>query len=827
MATIFDKITIYKNHHLIDVDEKTNEMTPLDYIKSCIQKLLLKPANKRVILINASTGTGKTTFLPAELFLDYDLNSKLDPLSVVCCVPKVLVALSVYEFVPKIFARIKAGINMGVSTGTYKSEQGKPFMIMSIGTMTEIFKSIIRNANSDNPNMKDINLFKIIIIDEAHKHTLELDLLLALLKQYINNPKIPDRHKPFIVIMSATLDYDRYMEYFDLPTITNTSEKLIGGTQDNGNFMSMSATIYTGGANTTQNNPHLVKIIGSVSFRDDFYIKKNEPNIIDLLYKEITQKVTDSKFEYGNMLVFLPTKSYIKQLKAILVNWAIEHKFPILPIALTSEEIINDTYEYKRYKQNVKNITMFGNPDKKVIKVYICTNVAEEGTTFDNLRYVYDSGYHNYVEYNPHYFSTVVLIRPINIMSNTQRIGRAGRDVSGESLSLFKKDVKKILSITDVSDYQVTDFASQYLNLINSGIAFKELIYPPPNELIFSIEDKLFLLGFIDTNNKITEIGKLANQININNIELTKMILCGYAYDVSISDLITIAAVSSYSVKTNLYVNDQLISAACRFLLYMFGRSNDFKTVTREKNYLIDGSTVLIKESDITRIIDIRYRIIKEFQNAKIPINNVRSEMYKFYEYELMETQISSNNLSEHKDFLETLSKYKRCIYEGFKNNLLMREVCDINREIFYKDLRGNRINVNSFYNARSTHLMSNVGINTCFYPLFIVTNKFTIRKDINRYVMEGGVFSAMDGFVNIDDKFISKYTKKINNNVVMSDNDFNLYYNLCIRSKYTFEHAVIETNNPCISTFKKPEYNEKNINNDKIGNYVEIIQTH
>jgi hypothetical protein len=156
-----------------------------------------------------------------------------------------------------------------------------------------------------------------------------------------------------------------------------------------------------------------------------------------------------------------------------------------------------------------------------------------------------------------------------------------------------------------------------------------------------------------------------------------------------------------------------------------------------------------------------------------------------------------------------------------------MREVCDINREIFYKDLRGNRINVNSFYNTRSTHLMSNVGINTCFYPLFIVTNKFTIRKDINRYVMEGGVFSAMDGFVNIDDKFISKYTKKINNNLVMSDNDFNLYYNLCIRSKYTFEHAVIETNNPCISEFKKSEYNEKNINNDKIGNYVEIIQTH
>lgn len=828
--SVFSNITIYKPFHLIDVPEEINKEPPINYIKHCIHKVLLLPPNKRVILINASTGTGKTSFLPAEIFTDFDLMTKLNPFTVVCCVPKVLVAISVYDYIPKVFNKIKQNVNFGVSTGTYKSELGKPFMIMSTGTLCEIFKSIIKNHNNnDSQKLRDENNFRVIIIDEAHKHSLELDLLLALIKQYMNMPNVSERYKPILIIMSATLDYERYLEYFDLEYHNNKStidDDIIGGNDNNNihnNFLSMS-TLKGGAKKIIKENIHLIRVIGSVSKREDIYVMKKSENIIDMSFTKIIETVKDKDFIYGNILVFMPTKSYIKQLKNKLTNWVIDNKFPLLPISLTSDEINNNSVEYKRYKQEVDKIMMF-NSEQKVIKLYICTNVAEEGTTFDNLRYVIDSGYQNTVQYNPHYFASTVIISPINLNSHIQRIGRTGRSVDGISISLFNKSALKKLSIADNSEFQNTDFSSQYLNLINSGIKFNELIYPPPNELLFSIEDKLFLLGFIDGQNNITELGKIANNLNIGNIELTKMILTGYAYNVCISDLITIAAVSNFAVKTNIYINDQFISGACRVYLYIFGRDISYNNVVLDKSFLKQNGFQIIDELDITRILDIRMRIIKEFQNSKISLGRNKSELYKFYEYELLERKI--DNPDNHKDFLLTLAKYKRCIYEGFKNNLLIRESCSIEREIYYRDIRGNKIQVSNIYNQHSTQLAVNIGINSCFYPLYFITNRFTIRKDINSYVIEAGLLSAMDGFVNIDVDFITKYTKKIKaSNIVFNESDLKLYYNLLPKTRYTFEHAVIKSDNPCIKYSRESKMNNRQFNSDKIGEFISIHES-
>lgn len=52
--------------------------------------------------------------------------------------------------------------------------------------------------------------YGVVVLDEAHAHTIATDLLLALLKTIVEKRK----HDLKVVIMSATMDFDMFQRYF-------------------------------------------------------------------------------------------------------------------------------------------------------------------------------------------------------------------------------------------------------------------------------------------------------------------------------------------------------------------------------------------------------------------------------------------------------------------------------------------------------------------------------------------------------------------------------------------------------------------------------------
>ncbi|KAM0833304.1 hypothetical protein ACQ4PT_064344 [Festuca glaucescens] len=165
-----------------------------------------------VVLISGETGCGKTTQVP-QYILDY-VWGKGESCKIICTQPRRISATSVAE-------RISAerGEAVGNTVG-YKirleSKGGKNSSIMFctngvllrllIGRVTNVQTAQNVTHSFDDPIMEITH----IIVDEIHERDRYSDFMLAILRDLL--PMYPHLH---IVLMSATINADRFSQYFN------------------------------------------------------------------------------------------------------------------------------------------------------------------------------------------------------------------------------------------------------------------------------------------------------------------------------------------------------------------------------------------------------------------------------------------------------------------------------------------------------------------------------------------------------------------------------------------------------------------------------------
>jgi pre-mRNA-splicing factor ATP-dependent RNA helicase DHX15/PRP43 len=417
----------------------------------------------QILVFVGETGSGKTTQIPQYVLYDEipHLNGKK---LIACTQPRRVAAMSVAQRVADELD-VRLGEEVGYSI-RFENNTGPKTLLKY---MTD--GQLLRESMHDH----DMSRYSCIILDEAHERTLATDILMALLKQ------ITERRKDLkIIIMSATLDAQKFQKYF--------------------------------------NNAPLLAVPGRTHPVEIFYTPEAERDYVEAAVRTVLQiHATEPE---GDVLLFLTGEEEIEDACrriSLEVDEMIRESDAGPMVVYPLYGTLPPQQQQRIFDKAPPPLRKGGRPGRKCI---VATNIAETSLTIDGIVYVVDPGFSKQKIYNPRSRVESLLVSPISKASAQQRAGRAGRTRPGKCFRLYtEKAFKKELIEQTYPEILRSNLSNTVLELKKLGVedlVHFDLMDPPAPETMMRALEELNYLACLDDDGELTTLGSLASEFPLD-----------------------------------------------------------------------------------------------------------------------------------------------------------------------------------------------------------------------------------------------------------------------------------------------------------------------
>ena len=408
-----------------------------DEILTCIEK-------NPVSIIVAETGAGKSTRVPQFLLENTDYQ-------IVVTQPRRVAAKAVAKRVAEEMNCLFGGL-VGFRTAVDRKDSNETRCLFATDGL-QLVRELTHAGQSMGRGI-------CLVIDEVHEWNLNIETLVAWAKRNIlSGADIK------VVLMSATLDFERLSEFFDDAPVVQVPGRCF-------------------------------PVVGSPTHADGIH-QVSAGSMLD----EIKRLVAEG----ANQLVFLPGKGEIKQVEHAL------RQANLSAIILPLHGDVEPSEQELAFKS-------FTQP-----KVVLATNIAQTSLTIPDIDAVVDSGLErrivlvNNVE--------TLLLGNISRADVRQRAGRAGRVKEGQYV-LCNDTPYDSFADFPIPEIQRSLLDQMVLRLAGAGLDALELpfYHQPEKQTLVEAKELLYAIEALDHEGNITKLGKKINRFPINVMSARMML---------------------------------------------------------------------------------------------------------------------------------------------------------------------------------------------------------------------------------------------------------------------------------------------------------------
>ncbi|KAK9466264.1 P-loop containing nucleoside triphosphate hydrolase protein [Lipomyces arxii] len=413
------------------------QQLPITDVRHILEK---KFAKNKVTILVGETGSGKSTQVP-QFIKDMGYGKE----RIAITQPRRVAAINLAKRVAE-ETNSKLGLAVGYSV-RFQNMSGPNTRIKFL-TDGMLLRELLLKPSLDQ--------YSTVILDEAHERTVTTDLLMGFLKDLVAK-----RSNLRLIVMSATLDADRFSRFFD--------------------------------------GAEVLYVQGRRFPVQRYYLSRPVEDVVDACVRTAIQIHVGEPT--GDILAFLAGQEDIDKAKDLLdgLSGGFQKGVPEL-VALP-------LYAALPPQQQMRVFEKLPNSQRKII---LATNIAETSLTVSGVRYVIDGGTHKVKVWRHDLGLDSLLTMPISKSNAAQRMGRAGREAAGKVYRLYTEPDYETLRGQSEPEIERCDVAFPILTLKSAGvidIIGWNWLERPNKGAIMSALTQLYVLKALDDDGAITDFG--------------------------------------------------------------------------------------------------------------------------------------------------------------------------------------------------------------------------------------------------------------------------------------------------------------------------------